>query len=237
MQALAQRIAQWEAERRAVLQTAEDAVTKKVQQLLTLKGMGTNSAWVFVMACFGWRAFRHRKEVGALSGLTPTPYASGNTAYERGIAKAGNSHIRAMAIEMAWGWLRLQPESALTQWYQQRFGHGSSRLRRIGMVALARKLLIALWRFVETGVLPDGAALKAAVRLEQSRRSRCETGLGWAAREETGCALRTDLEKGRSTTALSRRHERMQDRVVGRQRPTRREGRLRQIRLTHSSAP
>ena len=189
------------------------------------------------MECFGWRAFRNRKEVGALSGLTPPPYARGNTAYERGIAKAGHSHIRAMAIEMAWGWLRFQPESALTQWYQQRFGHGSSRRRRIGIVALARKLLIALWRFVETGVLPDGAALKGAVRIEPSRWSRCEAGLGETAREETGCALRTDLEKGLSTTALSRGHERMQDRVVGRQRPTRRAGRLRQRCLTYSSAP
>jgi transposase len=165
VQVLAQRIAQLEAERRVVLQTAEDAVTKKVRQLLMLKGIGTNSAWVFVMEFFGWRAFRNRKEVGALSGLTPTPYASGTTAYERGIAKAGNAHIRAMAIEIAWGWLRFQPQSALTHWYQQRFGHGSSRLRRIGIVALARKLLIALWRFVEMGVLPDGVALKAAVRL------------------------------------------------------------------------
>jgi transposase len=165
VQALAQRIAQLEAERRTVLQTAEDAVTKQVQQLLRLKGIGINSAWVFVMEFFSWRAFRNRKEVGALSGLTPTPYASGNTAYEQGIAKTGNAHIRAMAIEIAWGWLRLQPESALTQWYQQRFGHGSSRLRRIGIVALARKLLMALWRFVETGVLPDGAALKGAVRI------------------------------------------------------------------------
>jgi transposase len=69
-----------------------------------------------------------------------------------------------MAIEMAWGWLRLQPQSALPPWYQQRFGHGRSRLRRIGIVALARKLLIALWRFVETGVVPEGAALKAAGR-------------------------------------------------------------------------
>jgi transposase len=165
VQALAPRIAQVEAERRAVLRTAEDAVTKKVQQLLMLKGIGINSAGVFVMEFCGWRAFRNRKEVGALSGLTPTPYASGNTAYERGIAKAGNSHIRAMAIEIAWGWLRLQPESALTQWYQQRLGHGSSRLRRIGIVALARKLRMALWRFVETGVLPDGAALQGAVRI------------------------------------------------------------------------
>ena len=70
-----------------------------------------------------------------------------------------------MAIEIAWGWRRFQPASALTQWYQQRFGHGSSRLRRLGMVALARKLLIALWRFGEPGVLPDGTALKATVRL------------------------------------------------------------------------
>jgi transposase len=161
---LAQRIAQLEAERRALLRSAKDAVMKKVQQLLTLNGIGTNSAWLLVMEFFGWRAFRNGKEVGALSGLTPTPYASGNTAYERGIAKAGNYHVRALAIEIAWGWVRFQPESALTQWYQQRFSHGSSLLRRIGIVALARKLLIALWRFVETGVLPDGTALKAAVR-------------------------------------------------------------------------
>jgi transposase len=162
---LSQRIAQLDAERREMIRTVEAAAMRKVRQLLTLKGIGTNSSWVLVMEFFGWRAFRNGKEVGALSGLTPTPYASGNTAYERGIAKAGNYHVRALAIEIAWGWLRFQPASALTQWYQRRFGHGSSRLRRIGIVALARKLLIALWRFVETGVLPDGAALKAAVRL------------------------------------------------------------------------
>jgi transposase len=160
---LAQRIGQLEAERRALMRTTEDVSMQKVRQLLTLKGIGSHSAWVFVMELFGWRAFRHGKEVGALSGLAPTPYASGSTAYERGITKAGNDHIRAMALEMAWGWLRFQPESALTPWSQPRFGHGSSRLRRIGIVALARKRLIALWRFIEAGVLPDGAALKAAV--------------------------------------------------------------------------
>jgi transposase len=237
VQALAQRIGQWEAERRAVRQTAEDAVTKKVPQLLMLKGLGINSAWLFVMEFFGWRALRHRQEVGALSGLTPPPYASGTTAYEQGIAQAGHGPIRALAIAMAWGWLRLQPQSALTQGYQQRFGHGSSRLRRIGIVALARQLLMALWRFVETGGVPDGAALKAAGRLSCPRRERCETALGRAAREETGFAWRTDLEKGLSTTALSRCHKRMQDRVVGVQRPTRIEGRLRHRRLTHSSVP
>jgi len=162
-QALAQRMGQLEAERRTLMQTAADAVRQKVRQLLTRNGIGTHSAWGFVMEFFGGRAFRNGQAGGALSGLPP-PYASGNTADERGIAKAGNYHIRAMAIEIAWGWRRFQPASALTQWYQQRFGHGSSRLRRLGMVALARKRLIALWRFGEPGVLPDGTALKATVR-------------------------------------------------------------------------
>jgi transposase len=167
-----------EAERRAVLQTSAEAVMQKVRHLLTLKGMGTNRAWGVGMACVGWRAFRNGKEVGARRGLTPTPYASGNTADARGSANAGNSHVRAMASEMAWGGLRLQPARALTPWDQQRFGHGSSRLRRIGIVALARKRLMALWRLVEAGGLLDGAALKAAVQISRPRRYRGETGLG-----------------------------------------------------------
>jgi transposase len=162
---LSHQVAQLEADRQARLRSVEDTAMAQVRQLLTLKGIGVNSAWVFVMEFFGWRAFRSGKEVGALSGLTPTPHASGTIAYELGIAKAGNRHIRALAIEIAWGWLRFQPESALAQWYQARFGRGSSRLRRIGIVALARKLLIALWRFLETGALPAGAALKATVRI------------------------------------------------------------------------
>jgi transposase len=162
--ALTQRMAQVEAERRAELQTAEDAGTQKVQHLLMLKGIGINRAGLLVMECFGGRAFRHRKDVGALRGLTPPPSARGNTADEQGLAKAGKAHIRAMAIAIAWGGLRFQPQRALTQWYQQRFGHGSRRLRRIGIVALARQLLMALWRFVETGGVPDGAVLKAAGR-------------------------------------------------------------------------
>jgi transposase len=101
-----------------VRQTAEDAVTQKVQPLLMLKGIGIKRAWLFVMEFFGWRALRHRQEVGALSGLTPTPYARGTTADEQGIAKAGNAPIRARAMEMAWGWRRFQPQSALTPWDQ-----------------------------------------------------------------------------------------------------------------------
>jgi transposase len=142
-----------------------EPVVGQVHQLLTLQGVGSNSAWLYVMEFFAWRQFRNRREVGALAGLTPTPYQSGESHREQGIAKAGNRHVRAMAIEIAWGWLRFQPESGLTRWYQARFGHGSSRLRRIGIVALARKLLIALWRFLETGVVPEGAVLKPALRV------------------------------------------------------------------------
>jgi transposase len=111
---------------------------------------------------FAWRDFQTAKQVGALAGLTPTPYQSGQSRRELGIAKAGHRHIRAMAIEIAWAWRRFQPDSALSQWYERRFGAGSARLRKLGIVALARKLLMALWRFVKTGVLPEGAVLKTA---------------------------------------------------------------------------
>jgi hypothetical protein len=161
------------------------------------------------------------------------PSMSGNAADERGIAKAGQDDIRARAIEIAWGWRRCQPARALTRWSQQRLGPGSSRLRRIGMVALARQLRMALWRLVETGVGPHGAALKAAVGLSPHPGSTSyEAVRRWAAREETGFAVRTDLAKGRPTTARSRRDERMLDQVFGGKRPTRREGGLRRMRLT-----
>ena len=149
-----------EAQRRAVLRRREDAVIAQVRQLFTLRGIGVNSAWLYVMEFFAWRDFQTPKQVGALAGLTPTPSQSGQSRRELGIAKAGNRHMRAMAIEIAWAWRRFQPDSALSQWYERRFGHGSARLRKIGIVALARKLLIALWRFLKTGVLPEGAVLK-----------------------------------------------------------------------------
>ena len=155
-----------EAKRRAWIRTAiSDPTMRGVSQLLALQGIGSNSAWLYMMEFFGWRRFRNGRQIGALAGLTPTPYQSGESHREQGIAKAGNRHVRAMAIEIAWGWLRFQPESALTRWYEERFGRGSSRLRRIGIVALARKLLIALWRFLETGVVPEGAVLKPLLRV------------------------------------------------------------------------
>lgn len=149
-----------EAERRRLLRTSEEPAVEKVRQLLTLKGIGENSSWLFVMEFFGWREFRNRREVGALAGLSPTPHQSGELDQDRGIDKAGNRAVRGMAIEIAWGWLRFQPESALTKWYEERFVTGGRRMRKIGIVAVARRLLIELWRYLETGAVPEGAELR-----------------------------------------------------------------------------
>jgi transposase len=156
--------ARLEAKRRQLLHTSVEPVMGQVRPLNTLRGIGTNSAWLYGMEFFAWREFRNRKQVGALAGLTPTPHQSGQSCHELGIAKAGNRHIRAMAIEIAWGWLRFQPESALSRWSHERFGQGSARVRKSGIVALARNLLMALCRFLETGVLPQGALCKSEVR-------------------------------------------------------------------------
>jgi len=157
---LSEQIAEVEAERRSLLQTSPDASIDKVRQLMMLKGIGINGSRLLVMEFFGWRECKNRREVGGLAGFTPTPYQSGESAREQGITKSGNRHVRWMTTELAWSWLRFQPDSALSIWFRERFGNGGKRLRRIGIVAVARKLLIALWRFLETGVLPEGAVLK-----------------------------------------------------------------------------
>ena len=159
------RIRGLDAERRRILREEAGPVLDTVRQLYSLKAVGINTAWMYGTEFFGWRAFRNGKQVGGAAGLTPTPYASGKSEREQGIGKSGSRWVRGAAIEFAWGWLRFQPESALSQWYQQRFGSGSKRLRKIGIVALARKLLVALWRFLETGVIPEGALLKNDLRL------------------------------------------------------------------------
>jgi transposase len=146
-----------ENERARKIRNSKDPVVGKVRQLLRLRGIGPCSAWLYVMEFFGWRRIRNRRQLGALAGLTPTPYASGDSEREQGISKAGNRRLRTMAIEIAWCWLQYQPTSALSQWYERRFAKGSSRQRRIGIVALARKLLVALWRMLETGEVPQGA--------------------------------------------------------------------------------
>jgi len=135
----------------------ENARMAQVAQLLRLPGIGPVSSWTFVMEFFGWRRFRNRREVAALAGLTPTPHDSGERLREQGISKAGNRRVRTLAIEIAWAWLRFQPRSKLSRWFLERFAGGGSRMRRIGIVALARRLLIDLWRFLEHGVVPEGA--------------------------------------------------------------------------------
>lgn len=159
-QQIKQQIQELEAERRELIRHSDHPSDKKVRALLQLRGIGVNCAWLVVKEFFGWRRFRNRRQVGSLAGLAPTPFDSGEQSREQGISKAGNRPVRGMMVEIAWGWLRYQPDSELTLWYQRRFAHGSKRMRKIGIVALARKLLIALWRYAETGEIPAGAQLK-----------------------------------------------------------------------------
>jgi len=140
-----------------------DAATptgRAIEQLQTLRAIGVVGAWVLATEIFGWRQIQNRRQLGALVGLVPAPYQSGETAYDQGITRAGNTHVRRVMVQLAWVWRQDQPDSALSRWYQQRFGGGGKRLRRMGIVALARKLFIALWRYLETGTVPDGAELK-----------------------------------------------------------------------------
>ncbi len=152
--------AELEAKSAAERRTAEAAsAPAKVVHLAKLKGLGAVSAQVLVNEVF-YRSFDNRRQVGSYLGLTGTPFDSGASRREQGISKAGNSRARATAIELAWLWLRHQPDSELSRWFRQRVGDVKGRLRRITIVALARKLMVALWRYVETGVVPTGAVLR-----------------------------------------------------------------------------
>jgi len=149
---------QYEAE----LKCADSAVGQKRRQLELLKSIGPKSSRILAAEVFAWRKFRNTKQVGAMSGLVPTPYQSGDRSRERGISKAGIRRVRTVTIELSWLWVRWQPDSALSLWFKERFAGGGSRMRRIGIVAMARKLLIALWKYLEYGVVPEGAVLKPA---------------------------------------------------------------------------
>ena len=157
---LTEQIKAIEKERRRLLKEGKDKGAECARKLIRLRAIGENAGWLFAMEFFAWREFKNRRQVGGLSGFAPTPYQSGNDSREQGMSKAGNRWIRGLAVEIAWGWLRYQPESELSRWYQRRFAHGSSRVRRIGIVALARKLLIELWKYLQTGTPPAGALLK-----------------------------------------------------------------------------
>lgn len=160
-QLVSQQVQILERQRRLAVLDDSDEHTAGMRALMRLRAVGVDTAWLFDTEIFGWREIANRRQLGALSGMTPTPYSSGDSEREQGISGAGNRRVRTSAIELGWRWIRLQPGSELTQWFWSRFGHGSKRMRRIGIVALARKLLVALWRYVQFGVIPAGARLKA----------------------------------------------------------------------------
>src|ERR1700747_2587853 len=133
---------------------------KKIKHLVKLKSIGPEFATVLVGEVF-YRTFDNRKKIGSYVGLTPSPFQSGSTSRDQGISKAGNTKARTTMIELAWMWLRYQPDSRLSVWFRERVGNRKGRIKRIAIVAMARKLIIALWRYLETGVVPEGAVLKS----------------------------------------------------------------------------
>jgi len=152
-----------EAERDAIASAkskSRHTSAKKIQHLVKLKSIGPEFATVLVGEVF-YRTFDNRKQIGSYVGLTPSPFQSGSTFRDQGISRAGNAKARTTMIELAWLWLRHQPDSFLSVWFRERVGERKGRIKRIAIVAMARKLLIALWRYLETGLVPEGAALKS----------------------------------------------------------------------------
>lgn len=162
VQRIERRLTTLHAARRAQTQAPTTRVAQVAQQLTRLKGIAETSAAVYSAELFGTRTFQNGRQLGALTGLAPVPYRSDQRVQDQGISKAGRAELRRVSIQVAWCWIRWQPESALAQWFTRRFAAAGGRSRRIGIVAVARKLVIALWRFVDQGVLPEGAQLKSA---------------------------------------------------------------------------
>ncbi len=154
-----EQIAALEAQQAAAQATA--APDSALARLVQLKGVATTSASVLLDEGLVWRAFRNRRQLGGVLGFAPAKYDSGESSRDQGISRAGNDRLQAVMVQLAWNWVRWQPLSALTRWYQDRFGRGK-RTRKVGIVALARKLLIALWRYATQRAVPTGAVLKTA---------------------------------------------------------------------------
>jgi transposase len=166
-------LAALEAERNRALQARQTAAENRKapssgtasagevgSQLLRLRSIGPEIASVLSLEAF-YRNFSNRREVAAYSGLAPSPWKSGGIDVEQGISKAGNARLRTTMIQLAWLWVRHQPGSALSRWFHERIGDRRGKIKRIAIVAVARKLLVALWRYVAQGVVPEGAELKA----------------------------------------------------------------------------
>src|SRR5262249_2792492 len=148
-----------EQERKQRIRRDDTPHVDRARGLLNLTGVGLSGWWLLVYELFGWRQFRNHLQGGGIAGRTPTPYQPGESSRQQGIRKAGNKVLRRMMVERAWGWLRWQPDSELSRWYQRRFATNGKWARKVGVVALARKLLISLWRYVERGEVPAGARL------------------------------------------------------------------------------
>jgi transposase len=161
LEAINTRLRQLRETRDAQIAAARDQVAAVARQLCRLRGIAETSAAVFSAEVFATRSFTNGRQLGALLGLVPVPYRSDQRVSDQGISKAGHTELRRMAVEVAWCWLRWQPQSALATWYRRRFVMAGGRSKRVGIVAVARKLMIALWRYVAHGVVPAGALLKA----------------------------------------------------------------------------
>jgi len=168
LQCLLEMIATVEAERDAILESEKSRHLNadKIKMLAKLKAIGPEFSTTIVGEVF-YREFANRRQLGSYVGLASSPFRSGSLGRDQGISKAGNPKARAMMIELAWSWLRYQPDSALSRWFRERVGNLKGRPRRIAIVAMARKLLVALWRYLQTGVIPTGANLKTN-RLKQA---------------------------------------------------------------------
>jgi transposase len=156
---LAEQLSTLEAVQATVRRHAE--ANSPMARLVRLRGVDTTSASVLLDEGLAWRQFTNRRQLGGVLGFAPARYDSGDSSRDQGITRAGNKRLQSVMVQLAWGWVHWQRESALTQWYQARFGTGK-RTRKVGIVALARKLLIALWRYAIHGIEPAGAVLKAA---------------------------------------------------------------------------
>jgi len=179
-----EQVKELENQRKARIRCDDTPQVERVRRLLELAGIGLSGSWLLVYELFGWRKFGNRRQVGAIVGLTPTPYQSGNDSREQGISKAGSRVLRRMMVELAWGWLRWQPDSELSRWYARRFADQGKRARKVGVVALARKLLIALWRYLEQGEVLAGARLTSW----RAKVNAKATGAGKATRAAKGTA-------------------------------------------------
>lgn len=157
LELITQQLKEIEKERAAALEKPS-RLTQCITTLMQLRGIGPQAAWLFSEEFFGWRDFANRRQVGAAAGLVSMPFNSGMGERDQGISKAGNKRVRTLAVQLAWGWLRWQPDTNLSKWFRAKF-ELTKRSKRVGIVALARKLLIALWRLVKTGEVPTGAIM------------------------------------------------------------------------------